>query len=410
MNIRKLLILAGLAGLAFSSCVPKEDPLPAPDDGTLLLAEDGKSSYSLVYSSSKTNAEGLNAFFKDKAGVSLPLVSDSSAPSDFEIIVGQCSRPESAEVQKDLDGTFGYSARVVGSKLVIAASDVTWAAFALRAVVKEIKNSCIDGRKIAVPKDFKVQQLMDDPQMIARLIRQGYDFTLSPVLVLTHPPVEDIYVAQGAASDGEFFYFVLRNSGDTKAQVYKYRIKTKALVAESKVFNGGHCNDLTYDAGRKQLILAHGQSQGQILTPIDAATLEVLPDIHIPVGSGAITYNASRDCYAISQGGSTFYVTDSGFKVTLNTTRTDKTGYTAQGMGSDDSYVYFPMSKSNTDNVLVVYDWKGKFVTTLKINLAVESESMFYAAGRYYVAFYSGSKVGMELYEIKPVHYYTYVK
>ena len=79
MNIRKLLILAGLAGLAFSSCVPKEDPLPAPDDGTLLLAEDGKSSYSLVYSSSKTNAEGFNAFFKDKAGVSLPLVSDSSA-------------------------------------------------------------------------------------------------------------------------------------------------------------------------------------------------------------------------------------------------------------------------------------------------------------------------------------------
>ena len=63
MNIRKLLILAGLAGLAFSSCVPKEDPLPAPDDGSLLLAEDGKSSYSLVYSSSKTNAEGLNAFF-----------------------------------------------------------------------------------------------------------------------------------------------------------------------------------------------------------------------------------------------------------------------------------------------------------------------------------------------------------
>ena len=72
--------------------------------------------------------------------------------------------------------------------------------------------------------------------------------------------------------------------------------------------------------------------------------------------------------------------------------------------------LFTPMSKSKTDNVLVVYDWKGKFVTTLKINLAVESESMFYAAGRYYVAFYSGSKVGMELYEIKPVHYYTYVK
>ena len=409
MKNNKLIALICSAGVVFS-CVSKEDPLPAPYADSLLLAGSGNSAYSLVYSSSKTTAEGLNAFFKDKAGVTLPLVSDSSAASDYEIIVGQCSRPESIEVQHDLDGTFGYSASVVGSKLVIAASDVTWAAFALRAVVKEIKEKYIEGRQIVIPKDFKVQQLMDDPQMIARLIRQGYDFTLSPVLVLTHPPVDDIYVAQGAASDGEYFYFVLRNSGDTKAQVYKYRIKTKSLVAESKIFNGGHCNDLTYDAGRKQVILAHGQSQGQILTPIDAATLEVLPDIHIPVGSGAITYNASRDSYAISQGGSTFYVTDSGFNVTLHTTRTDKTGYTAQGMGSDDSYVYFPMSKSKTDNVLVVYDWKGKFVSTLKINLTVESESMFYAAGRYYVAFYSGSKVGLELYEMKPVHYYSYVK
>ena len=409
MNIRKFLILSCLPVLVLS-CVPKEDPVPEPEDDTLLLAGDGASSFKMVYSSSRTNAEGLCAFFKDKTGADLPLVSDSSEASDFEILVGQCSRPESEEVQHDLDGTFGYSARVVGKKLVIAASDVTWTAFALRAVVKEIKNNYLEGKKVAIPKDFKVQQLMDDPQMIARLIRQGYDFTLSPVLVLTHAPVDDIYVAQGAASDGEFFYFVLRNAGDTKAQVYKYRIKSGAFVAESPVFNGGHCNDMTYDAGRKQLMVAHGQSEGQILTPVDASTMEVLPNIKIPVGSGAITYNATRDSYAISQGGSTFYVTDSSFKVTLKTTRTDKTGYTAQGMGSDDSYVYFPMSKSKTDNVLVVYDWQGKFVTTLKIDLSIESESMFYAAGRYYVAFYAGSKVGMQLYEVKPVHYYTYTR
>ena len=397
-----------LAAVAFS-CVPDVvPPSPQEDENSVVLAKDGESKFSIVFSSARVNAEGLCAFFKDKTGANIPIVSDKTDASDFEIIVGQCSRPESAEVQHDLDGTFGYSARVVGNKLVIAASDVTWTSFALRAVVKEIKNNHIDGKQIVIPKDFKVQQLMDDPQMIARLIRQGYEFTLSPVLVLTHAPVDDIYVAQGAASDGEYFYLVLRNSGDTKACVYKYGIKSGALVAESAVFNGGHCNDMTYDAGRKQLMVAHGQSEGQILTPVDAQTLEVLPNINIPMGSGAITYNASRDNYAISQGGSTFYVTDSSFKTLLHTTRTDKTGYTAQGMGSDDSYVYFPMSKSKTDNVLVVYDWQGKFVTTLKIDLAVESESMFYAAGRYYVAFYSGSKVGMELYEIKPVHYYTY--
>ena len=102
-------------------------------------------------------------------------------------------------------------------------------------------------------------------------------------------------------------------------------------------------------------------------------------------------------------------MTDGDYKVKLSAGRTDSTGYTAQGMGSDDSYVYFPMSGSR-DNVLVVYDWEGKHVTTLTVPVSLESESMFYAAGRYYVAFYAGSKAGASIFEIQPVYYYTYSK
>lgn len=50
-------------------------------------------------------------------------------------------------------------------------------------------------------------------------------------------------------------------------------------------------------------ICAHGHSEGQILTLVDPDTLEFIEDVNIEAGSGAITYNAKRDIYAISQGG-----------------------------------------------------------------------------------------------------------
>ena len=377
------------------------------DEDSIILVKDGISQYSIVYSSAKPNASGLGDFIAHSTGVSLPLVLDKAGTSEFEILVGDCSRSECAEVLGDLSGTFGYSARVVGNKLVVVGSDVTWTAFGLRALVKKLTAECLDGQNLTVPRDLEVKQLDNNPQMIARLIRQNYEFSISPVHVLTQAPVGDIYVAQGAAADGKYFYLVMRNSGDGKAVVFKYDIKSKSLVGQSEEFDGGHCNDMTYDDFRNQVIVAHGQSQGKILTPLDAETLAVQPNITIPVGSGAITFNASRSSYAISQGASTFYVTDRDFKVQLSGKRSDSTGYTAQGMGSDDSYVYFPMSGSK-DNILVVYDWEGHFISTITVPLAIESESMFYTAGRYYVAFYEGSKTGGSIYEIKPVHYYTY--
>ena len=129
-------------------------------------------------------------------------------------------------------------------------------------------------------------------------------------------------------------------------------------------------------------------------------------DKNISVGTGALTYNAARNCYAISQGGKDLYLCDAGFKKIQSYNRTDETGYTAQGMGSDDHYMYFPMSGSS-DNLLVTYDWNGRFITSLKVNVALESESMFYAAGNYYVNFHEKNK-GAQLYKITPMLNYNF--
>ena len=397
------------AALFVLSCSTEEPESPAQTDDSLIVVNDGTSRFKIVYGSAKPNAEGFAAFVSGTTGADLPIVSDNAGTSEYEILIGTCDRPEYKQVAADLSGTFGYSVRVVDKKLVVAGSDVTWVAFGLRALVKSLREVGLDGQDLYVPKDLSVKQLTDDPQMIARLIRQNYSFTLSAVQVINQVPIGDLYVAQGAASDGQNIYIVMRNSGDNRAMVCKYDIKSHSLLGVSKEFNGGHCNDMTFDTAGGRVIVAHGQSEGRILTPLDGETLEVQRNLSIPVGSGAITYCPARSQYAISQGGSTFHVTDSSFQLLFTKSRTDKTGYTAQGMGSDDSYVYFPMSGSS-DNVLVVYDWEGKFVTTLTLPVSMESESMFYAAGRYYVVFYAGSKTGAILSEIIPTHYYSYTK
>lgn len=403
-------VLGCSLAIALLSCGGKDEPeVPAGEaetDEALVIAKDGESLFSVVYTGSKSTVNGLCDYIKSATGVLLPCVVSTAPAADYEIVAGlSAARPEMAEVMKDIGSKSGYSIRVIGKRLYITGSDSNWLQLGIRALVRRIASSgWVKDGNLLIPKDISIKETTGDPQMIARLISLGCKFTITTSLVMRHAPQGDIKVAQGAASDGEYFYFVMRNTADDKAVVYKYDMRGLSLAGQSPEFNGGHCNDMAFDAGNRRLMVVHGQSQGKILTPVDAQTLAVSPNVSIPVGSGALTYNASRSSYAISQGGSTFYVADDAFKVTLSATRTDKTGYTAQGMGSDDSYVYFPMS-GNSDNILVVYDWEGKYVTTLTVPLAIESESMFYAAGKYYVNFYSS---GAALYEITPVYYYSH--
>ena len=55
-------------------------------------------------------------------------------------------------------------------------------------------------------------------------------------------------------------------------------------------------------------------------------------------------------------------------------------------MGSDEKYIYFPMSSSDS-NFIVVYDWEGNFVDQLLLDFAWESESVFWVNDTYYIAF-----------------------
>ncbi len=375
-------------------------------DAKQTVAENGRSNYAIAYDMAAGNASEFIEAFAKYTGCTPMSYLETSEQNTKEIIIGKTSRQETKSVLSGM--THGFKIAFVGEKLVIAGTDDNWTAVALYEFEKKVLKSSkyMNNGSLTIPEDLNLSESYDDPQMIARLLNHGYtDFTFNTEKVMSCPGEGNVKVAQGAASDGNHVYFVLRNSGDTEAMVFKYDMFGKQ-VAKSAVFNGGHCNDMTLNTRTSTLYVAHGSAAPKVLTPLAGSNLSIGTDISISVGTGAITYNATRNSYAISQGGKNLILCDADFNKVQGYTRTDDNEYTPQGMGSDDHYVYFPMSSSK-DNILVVYDWNGKHVATLKVDLALESESMFYAGGNYYVNFHEKSK-GAQLYKVTPVLKYSH--
>ena len=372
---------------------------PAPADAALYIVEFGNTTYSVIRPDEAADAitKGASTLYqkiKAKTGTTLKLNSDWYSPREEnpdldnpEILVGETNRPETAEVLATLPEN-SYTVTIKNNKLIILGKDNNLTILALYDFEERILNNtekCRDGYlRFDEADSFTVT--LDDPFSLKEMIEGNYKLTCSSEKI-AHTQKQGQYgIGQGSASDGTHVYFVLRNSNDTGSVITKHRMDDGSLVAVSPVLKLGHGNDMTYDAKNHRLVVAHGQSEGKILTLVNPDTLELIRDIGIPNGSGAITYSVAKDRYAISQGGSTLHILDSDFKWVASYSRTDKTGYTAQGMGSDEDYVYFPMSGKN-DNVLVVYNWEGKYITTIQVPVSHESESMFWVNDTYYIAY-----------------------
>jgi hypothetical protein len=223
------------------------------------------------------------------------------------------------------------------------------------------------------------------------MIQTGYGIVANSQKIGHSAAVGECRVGQGACSDGTYAYLCMRNGDDTATVISKHDLNTGERVAVSGELDLGHANDATFDTKNNRIVVAHGTSQGRIVSFIHPDTLELIEHINIPAAAGAISYNAERDCYATSSGGKTLNILSADFAIVKQYTRTDKAGYTAQGMGSDNDYLYFPMS-GKADNIIVVYNWEGQYVTTIKIPTTSESESLFWVNGSYYVAYHVGGE------------------
>jgi len=378
-----------------------EQTTDAPRDFFLLTGE-GADSFRIirpdVHREDEVNgAVEIRKALTEISGDGYPISSDwekgVTPPVDndlYEILVGETNRVETAAAAAELPD-YGYIIRIIGKKIVILGTGPDMTYLACLRFLSECAENAKAGDKVEVPYSLSVTEEM--PRMgLSDYIKSGKKFTVSLTEVVHAEAFGDYCVGQGAASDGTYAYFVLRTRGDGDAVIAKYRLDNGSFVARSEPVHVFHGNDMTYDSAKNLLVISHGSSEGKILTTMNPDTMTVVEQsVSIPVGSGAITYSVEKNKYAISQGGKTLYIATPEFKVERSFSRTPTSGYTAQGMGSDEDFIYFPMSGSE-DNILMTYTWTGEYVTDVHIPTTSESESMFWVNGNYYVSFYkSGS-------------------
>ena len=338
---------------------------------------------------------------------SLIFAADSLAdnPPQYRILIGDSGISDSGKAKKGIKGS-GYLVKQDGDNLIIVGSNDTWTAMGLYALEDYLLNQSRQttfGHRV-IPEGFLLKEEYQDPQLIARLIQKGHAFALEPVFLLTCRGAGSCTVGQGATSDGRYIYVINRNSADDQCVIFRYDIRSLQWKGQSSIFNAGHANDLAYIPEKNQIVVSHGLKEGRVLTLVNASDLSVASNILIDVGSSSAAYSSVRGMLALSQGGTTLHFTDKDFNLIRSYKRKQSEGYTTQGMGCDDYYIYFPISSSK-DNAIDVYNWDGDYITTLKINITKESETLFYAAGNYYVNFNSG---GSSVYLIQPVLNYRF--
>ena len=376
---------------------PTELVIDAENNGRILVPyyEGGAPASDSVYKSADNFRKRILA--DTELSIRVTRARNTSSINSVTFLIGETPYEETATVKASLPAN-SYAVQVIGRKIVIIGSDDTLTVKALKEFCDRVMNNperAQTGKLTVLPEDsFTVT--LDQPYTIADMLADGMILTSDYAEILNSPAQGQYRVAQGAASDGTFVYLALRNSDDSGSVITKHRLDDGSLVAVSPVLDLGHANDMTFNTAKNVLVVAHGQTEGKILTLVDPDTLEFIEDVNIEKGSGAITYNPNTDSYAISQGGKSLRMLDKDLKYVTSFDRTKPDGYTAQGMGSDDQYIFFPMSGSS-QNILDTFDWEGNPVGQIIIPTKHESESLFHVNGRHFVAF---NVNGSTVYEI----------
>ncbi len=423
--MKTLRILLSLVLVFGSACVYAQTD-------SVHLVDASKSAYKIIYGAAggdvaKNAATQFQTAIKNVTGVTIPIATDATASKAREIILGPTNtRPECAMQNTGIKaaGAFGYRIALVDKKVIITANDANHMVLALKRFEAAIlKETAVAGTGFLYLEKARTQvaDFSQTQATLRNIVAYDLDYTLERELCVRVPKKSvtvsgttyDIKVSQDACTDGTHAYMVIRNSGDAKAIVYKYRMSDWKKVGETSPFNGGHCNGLFYDWPNQRVICLRGGTDSSIkeeTMAINPSTMKVTTGPTVPSGATAMDYNHHRGLYVTRYGSNlkTRVSAKDNTKDTYTThatgKRTDGNTMTSQGMGSDEDYFYFPMSPKNgeTYNALLAYDYKTvKFKKELRIlKNSTESEGMFSWKGIYYVTYYESGN-GASLYKLK---------
>lgn len=377
----------------------------------LSLIADGKFTFKIMRSEEASSviisdAKALHKNLEKYTGAKINIGTDWTRKdaevdnSGLEILVGETNRQATLDLLADLP-PHSYGIRVTEDKVVIVGTNENMTALGLYAFES----------KFLLNKEYTGKGYMNLPTGTEVIVTAESQDTWEGIIRSSHPIAAyvkndrnlksqgEFTAAQGAASDGTYFYNVLKkNDNDYETDIIvKSKVSDFSQVKISEEMKLDHANDMTYDSKRNLLVIPN--MLGKIITRIDPETLTIDSQVDAPLPGTpwAIAYNETRDCYVVAAGGR-LCITDENFvpKTSFPTVSSSQP-QVGQGMDADDNFIYMPLSPSsegNKYNVVMVYDWDGNFVREIPLELTIESETILHYEDNYYMNFnVSGGRV-----------------
>lgn len=216
-------------------------------------------------------------------------------------------------------------------------------------------------------------------------------------------------VAQGAASDGTYGYFIQAKpsaniNGVTKeaGKIIKVDMRTWQIVKESEPLEICHGNGMGYNSKTKKLVVAHNKPEFEKISVIDPETLQVERVVTIGRAIQSIAYNEKRDQYVVRMSGKwEFAILDADFNEVSYHKTGVKTPLSSQCMTCDDDYIYMldsGVTKMPGFECITVYTWEGKYLGVYRVPSMQETEAIVICGDAYYLTFFNGS--GTRVYKL----------
>lgn len=429
MNIKKLttlLLAIAAAPLMLAACNDEkpevtagetQDPIEAQTseeakpDAILLLADNGKSDFTLIRS------EGASGYYLDTAKAvnqRLKKLSEDIKFSDdwvhptstahleaHELLLFTTNRAESEATMAELSFE-GYIIRITDCKIVIVGSSPASCNEALYHFFDRIVPEYTKDGRIELPVGLEIKQEVAAEAIaidIQAALSSGKTVCADFEVVFNYPRKDGFTSAQGSATDGKYAYVIMKDaSGEREVdRVVKVDMATWSVVLESETMPLDHANDMTYDPVNDVLIVTN--MYDNLISFIDPKDLTLIEQKKAVFGSWATGYYEGTEQYVFLAYGSPsgLLITDTNLAPIRSSALTSAQGYVGQGMGTDSKLAYVPLSPSTgkSDNIIQIYELAtGKYLGLISVATKMESESMFHVGDDYYIHFNnSGSKI-----------------
>ncbi len=326
-------------------------------------------------------------YVEEKMGVTLP--SGTQSGNAYELLIGDTGRAESKALKATLSGN-QYAIKRDGNKIIIVATNDAFLYDAVEYFIANGLSSSVSGNKMVYTGNIDYKGTGDTTSVRYLFTKSSTISSTSSVIATMTAPDSSHTANQGGCTDGKYYYqaFIARDNASEEAnntaRIVKTDLATGQRVMVSEKFSAGHTNDITYNPRTNQLVVANNKPYYTTLTILDATTLKFVKNVTIPNPIYSVTYSPERDIYFVGCSNSNnvrgitadFKLLDQNIHIADPSTW----GFTTQGIGSDDTFVYTVLYKSS-GNVIAVFDWYGNYVGTIKITLksgssTLESESI----------------------------------